>query len=137
MFLEPSFTYDDQKYYVGFSFAVIIENSKISLKYLLALLNSKYGFYWFINNAKERGVGFDVTLEKLRSFPIPNLNNENKKYYNKIIEIVETLLSNNYEDKLLLDQIDKSIFKICNLNKNQIKEIEETISNFLNSRKSH
>lgn len=39
MFLEPSFTYDDQQYFVGFSFAVIIKNTKLSLKYLLALLN--------------------------------------------------------------------------------------------------
>ena len=45
MFLEPAFTYDDKQHFVGFSFAVIIKNSHLSLKYLLALLNSKYGFY--------------------------------------------------------------------------------------------
>ena len=133
MFLEPSFTYDDQKYYVGFSFAVIIESSNIPLKYLLALLNSKYGFYWFINNAKERGVGFDVTLEKLRSFPVPNIENENKKDVNKIINNVETLISNNKKKQSLIDEIDELIFKICDLKNDQIREINETISRFLNT----
>ncbi len=131
MFLEPSFTYDDQQYFVGFSFAVIIKNTKLSLKYLLALLNSKYAFYWFINNAKERGVGFDVTLEKLRSFPIPNSDNENKKYVDKIISIVESLLLSKNNDQLQLDCIDELIFKICKLNNKQITEINLTITNFL------
>jgi hypothetical protein len=33
----------------------------------------------------------------------------------------------------LIDEIDELIFKICNLDKNQIHEIEETIESFLSS----
>jgi len=133
MFLQPAFTYDEDKYYVGMSFIVIIENSGISLKYLLALLNSKFGFYWFIKNAKERGIAFDVTVEKIKKFPIPKVNKENKKIVDNIITIVETLLLSKNNEQSLLDQIDKLIFKICKLNDKQISNIDTTISNFLHS----
>ena len=131
MFLEPAFTYDEEKFYVGISFIVIIQNSSLSLKYLLALLNSKYGFYWFIKNAKERGIAFDVTIEKINNFPIPKIKEENKSSVNKIIKNVETLISSKNKKQSLIDEIDKLIFEICNLDENQVHEIEETISSFL------
>lgn len=133
MFLEPAFTYDEEKFYVGISFIVIIQNSTLSLKYLLALLNSKFGFYWFIKNAKERGIAFDVTVEKINNFPIPKIKEEDKSSVNKIIKNVETLISSRNKKQSLIDEIDKLIFKICNLDENQVDEIEETISSFLSS----
>ena len=131
MFLQPSFTYDEDRYYVGMSFIVIIENSKLSLKYLLALLNSKFGYYWFIKNAKERGVAFDVTIEKIKNFPIPKLNKENKKYVDKIISIVDNLLFDKNNNQSLLDQLDELIFKVSKLNNKQVNEINLTITDFL------
>ena len=92
MFLKPDFTFDDSGFYLGFSFISIIQKSSLDLKYLLALLNSKYGFYWFIKNAKLRGVGFDVTNDMLRNFPIPKINNENKNQIQKIIKMVNKIL---------------------------------------------
>ena len=133
MFLRPGFTYDESKYFFGFSFISIIKNSSISLKYLLGLLNSKYGFYWFIKNAKIRGVGFDVTNDLVRNFPIPKINEQNNKFVIKIISIVEKLLLSKNNEQTLLDQIDKLIFNVCKLNDKQISNIDSTISNFLHS----
>ncbi len=60
MFDTPEFTYDDQKYYVGFSFSVIYKkNNDYSLKYLQGILNSKFGKKWFHQGGKRRGIGFD------------------------------------------------------------------------------
>jgi len=56
MFLKPNFTYHDSGYYLGFSFISIIQKSSLDLKYLLVILNSKFGFYWFIKNSKLRGI---------------------------------------------------------------------------------
>jgi len=135
MFLKPSFTYDESKYFFGFSFISIITNSSTSLKYLLGFLNSKYGFYWFIKNAKLRGVGFDVTNDLIRNFPIPKINKQNNKFVIKIISIVEKLLLNKDNKQTLLDQVDKLIFQLCKLENNQIIEIETTVSDFLNLHK--
>ena len=71
MFIEPEFTLDTNKFYFGFSFSSIIQNSKNkSLKFLLAIINSKFAKKWFIINGKHRGAGVDVGVEKLRTFPI-------------------------------------------------------------------
>tara|TARA_B100001057_G_scaffold501149_2_gene621103 strand:+ start:445 stop:3711 length:3267 start_codon:yes stop_codon:yes gene_type:complete len=132
MFLKPDFTFDDSGFYLGFSFISIIQKSSLDLKYLLALLNSKYGFYWFIKNAKLRGVGFDVTNDMLRNFPIPKINNENKNQIQKIIKMVNKILKENPDDKSL-NQIDEIIFKICKFNDKQIIEINNTIKRFLDN----
>lgn len=131
MFLKPSFTYDENKYFFGFSFISIIANSSTSLKYLLGLLNSKYGFYWFIKNAKLRGIGFDVTNDLIRNFPIPKINKQNNKFVIEIINIVDELLLNTGNKQSLLNQVDKLIFQLCKLESKQINEIETTVSNFL------
>ena len=121
---------DDTGFYLGFSFISIIQKSSLDLKYLLALLNSKYGFYWFIKNAKLRGIGFDVTNDMLRNFPIPKVNNENKNQIQKIINIVSKILKENPNDQSI-HQIDEIIFKICKFNDNQVNEINNTIKRFL------
>ena len=130
MFLKPDFTFDDTGFYLGFSFISIIKKSSLDLKYLLALLNSKYGFYWFIKNAKLRGVGFDVTNDMLRNFPIPKINEVNKNQIQKIIKIVSKILKENPDDKSI-HQIDEIIFKICKFNDKQVNEINNAIKRFL------
>ena len=71
MFTRPQFVYDDNKYYFGFSFSsVILNNDQYLLKYLLAILNSKFAEGWFYINGKMRGGGVDIGVEKLRTFPV-------------------------------------------------------------------
>ena len=130
MFLKPGFTFDDTGFFLGFSFISIIKKSSYDLKYLLALLNSKYGFYWFIKNAKLRGVGFDVTNDMLRNFPIPKINDVNKNQIQKIIKIVSKILKESPDDKSI-HQIDEIIFKICKFNDKQVNEINNAIKRFL------
>lgn len=77
MFVEPEFTYDEYGFYFGFSFSSIIKKSKdYSLKYLLAILNSKYAKHWFYENGKIRGAGVDIGVEKLRRIPIVKTTNQ-------------------------------------------------------------
>lgn len=72
MFVKPEFAYDEEQFYFGFSFSSIIKKkSDNSLKYLLAILNSKFARNWFYTFGKNRGAGVDIGVEKLRTFPIP------------------------------------------------------------------
>lgn len=76
MFARPEFYYDEDKYYVGFSFSVIIQKTpQYSLKYLLALMNSNIGAYWFLLNGKRRGIGVDIGVAVFRHFPISEADN--------------------------------------------------------------
>jgi len=90
MFAYPEFCIDNMKYYVGMSFSVIIQrNIDYSLKYLLAILNSKFANFWFYKNAKHRGAGVDVGVEKLRTFPVKKLS---PKYQSPFFRIVNYIL---------------------------------------------
>ena len=71
MFRIPNFTFDDKKLFVGMSYNVIISKRSTNLLFVLALLNSSYASDWFYKKAKHRGVGVDVGVDKLRTFPIP------------------------------------------------------------------
>ena len=56
MFSRPQFTFDDQSFFVGFSFSVVISRDKgFSLKFLLGLMNSRLGDIGSIKTVKKGG----------------------------------------------------------------------------------
>jgi adenine-specific DNA-methyltransferase len=144
MFAEPEFSYDENKFYCGFSFSVIIKKSnKYNLKYLLGLMNSKVGKYWFTNNGKKRGIGVDVGVKVFRFFPIPILDMKNeseKQSHDLIVSLVDQMLSAKkqlhtaktdkdktyYERKCesLDQQIDSEVYKLYNLTDKEINIVE-------------
>lgn len=98
MFLKPEFYFDDEKYYCGFSFSVIIQKSKeYDLKLLLAIMNSKLGEYWFNLNGKKRGVGVDIGVKVFRLFPLPKTTNKDFRKLNEEILKAEMQLTELYK----------------------------------------
>lgn len=116
MFLKPDFYFDDEKYYCGFSFSVIIQKSKeYDLKLLLAIMNSKLGEYWFNLNGKKRGVGVDIGVKVFRLFPLPPKTNTKYNQTNEaIIKAVNQLAElntqlSNTSLHTALQQLDRQI----------------------------
>ncbi len=116
MFLKPEFYFDEEKYYCGFSFSVIIQKSKYyELKLLLAIMNSKLGEYWFNLNGKKRGVGVDVGVKVFRLFPLPKTtNNDFLKLNQEILKVVTelTILYKHMNDSSLQSIIEQTQRKI-------------------------
>jgi len=99
MFVDPEFAYDTDSNYLGFSFSSIIQKEEdFSLKYLLAILNSKFSKNWFYSFGKMRGAGVDIGVEKLRTFPIKNTQHQYK--FSILIDYMLYLL--NDENKHLI-----------------------------------
>ncbi|TSC91221.1 MAG: putative type IV restriction endonuclease [Parcubacteria group bacterium Licking1014_17] len=139
MFLSPGFYYDEDKYYVGFSFSVIVQKDKnYSLKYLLGVLNSKFAGNWFNVNGKKRGVGVDIGVLVFRQFPIYRATADQQ---NNIENLVDKILSLNKEFHKLPEnsekwqslkseidktdhRIDEEVYKLYNLTPEEIKIIE-------------
>src|SRR3989338_8915599 len=134
MFVENEFTYDDQKYFTGFSFSLIIKKDpNYDLKYILAILNSKFALEWFYKNGKKRGAGGDIGVLKLRLFPIKKVS-ENDQH--PFIEIVDKILTITKSEDYLKNtkkmeevekyekQIDQMVYKLYGLTKEEIKIIE-------------
>ena len=72
MGVRPKFTVALKPSYVNFSVNVIVphDNSKESLIYLTALLNSRLLWYWFIHHGKKRGIGIEINGKVLSKAPI-------------------------------------------------------------------
>lgn len=117
MFKSPEFYYDENKYYCGFSFTVIIQKSnKYDLKFLLGLMNSCVGEYWFNLNGKSRGIGVDIGVKVFRQFPLPlvdtsesiELSTKLINYVTQIQDLKKEIASVKLPDKKrqLSDKID-------------------------------
>ncbi len=144
MFSKPKFCYDNEQYYVGFSFSVIIQKEeKYNLKILLGLLNSKAGEFWFNQNGKKRGVGVDIGVLVFRKFPIPEINFSNpkeKQIHDTIVQLVDNLLYLNKElhksnletqqeqlqraIKHSENKIDEMVYELYGLNEEEIRVVE-------------
>lgn len=134
MFFKPEFVYDENEYFFGFSLISIIPKSNLPLKFLLGLLNSSLGFYWFINNTKRRGVGFDITNDNLKQFPIPvPSNREDEKIINEIINLVEKILIR--FDMNIFNKIDEKIYSLCSFSKKDILNTNRVIDVYLANNK--
>ncbi len=125
MFKEPEFVYDDNSYYVGFSYSVIWQQDEnFDIKFLLGLLNSNFGKYWFTNNGKKRGVGVDIGVEKFREFPIPKATSKEQQ---KIIDLVNTIseLKNQAKETIKQEnELNTFVNKIYKLTKQDIDLIK-------------
>jgi adenine-specific DNA-methyltransferase len=119
MFDKNEFAIDLDKHYVGMSFISIIEKNKnFTLEYLLGLINSKYAHYWFYTYGKKRGAGVDIGVEKLRTFPLPNLTS------NLLEQKVSQLITQKYLASQIEQQIDNIVYKLYELTYQEVKEID-------------
>ena len=71
------------------SYNIITAKDDTNLLFILALLNSDFANNWFYENAKHRGIGVDVGVEKLRQFPIPDSSTDIQK---EIIDLVNSII---------------------------------------------
>lgn len=97
MFESPQFCLDNKGWYYGMSYNLInsTKDSPFSLKVLVGILNSSFAKEWFYKNAKLRGVGVDVGVERLRTFPLPKISENDIK---EIEEIVSKIINHKEKD---------------------------------------
>lgn len=127
MFGVPNFAYDDKCLFVGMSYNIITSKNETNLFFILGLINSEFAKTWFYDNAKHRGVGVDVGVEKLRQFPIPSATKEQQQ---PIVDLVDKILAakkaNPQVDTSDLEkQVDQLVYKLYNLTPTEIETIEK------------
>jgi hypothetical protein len=127
MFKYPHFTYDDEQYYVGFSFSVIWQkNKEYDLKYLLGIMNSKLGEYWFNANGKKRGIGVDIGVKIFRQFPVKKVSlNEQMKIIKLVDKVLALKKKNSKADTTTIEaEIDQIVYNLYGLSEEQISIVE-------------
>lgn len=112
---QPCFAWTDEEVYVGMSFNVVIPKIQgPNLKYILGLLNSRLGFFWFMLNAKKRGANLDIGVNVIHQFPIPSCSEIDEQ---EIVKLVDKRMKIS-EKKTVLDaerSIDHFVYKIYGL----------------------
>lgn len=131
MFKTPSFYYDVEKYYCGFSFSLITQNTEeYSLKSLIGLMNSKVGEFWFNQNGKKRGIGVDVGVKVFRQFPIPKITPENQALHDALVKLVEQMLQAKKDEQNAVTDHDKNFYR--NLTQSLDNRINKTVYQLYN-----
>jgi len=121
-------TYTEDVFLYNRSNIAIIEkeSTNISLKYVLALLNSKLMSYYFMKNTAKsvRQMFPKIILEDLRKFPIKNISRIDQQPF---IELVDQILigkQENIDTSKLESDIDKLVYKLYDLTYEKVKVID-------------
>ncbi|EJW1991170.1 Eco57I restriction-modification methylase domain-containing protein [Campylobacter coli] len=125
---EPKFSYVDFDCYVSATFYVI-KTQRINVKYLTAILNSKLIAFWLKHKGKMQGNNYQIDKEPLLNIPIVTINSKNQKIADELINLVDEILKAKEQDKNantqeLENKINSLVYKLYNLNEEEIKTIE-------------
>ena len=85
---EPTFTFTDFPCYVSQTYFVI-KTSRLNMKYLTGLLNSKLIAFWLKHKGKMQGFNYQIDKRPLLEIPIVKTD---KKNHDKMVEMVEQML---------------------------------------------
>jgi len=123
--IEPTFTYTNFDCYVSAAFYVI-KTTRIDLKYLTALLNSKLIAFWLKQRGKMQGNNYQIDKEPLLALPIIKPGEDEQK---EIITLVNQILtSKNRNPDADINhcerEIDRLIYGLYGLMAEKIRIVE-------------
>lgn len=121
-----TFAYDNQGNYLP-SNGYILTSSKLPIKYLLALMNSKLmEFYFGFIGIMTAGNAFTLKYETVIEFPIKSISEDAQKPFIALVEQILDLKKNDNEaDVEFLEQkIDERVYKLYGLTYEEVKIID-------------
>lgn len=130
--------YDEGEYLAGKSTTIILESASnsVSLKYLLALMNSKLISFWysnFFNSLKMAGGYLNVSSKEIGLLPIKKIDTDKQDFYAEIVDEIMVITKDEryLEDEKMQEKvleyekkIDKMVYELYRLTDEEIKIIE-------------
>lgn len=125
----PTFVYTKENFY-GSRALFFIQTSRFDMKFLTGLFNSKLIAFWLKYKGKIQGNLYKIEKEPLLNIPIPKITKSNQKIVDRIITLVDEILNlkakdSTFDTSALESEIDKLVYKLYNLNENEINIIED------------
>ena len=123
-----TFGYNEIDFYASADVYYIIQNNKeYSLKYILALLNSKLYYLWLYHRGKRKGEMLELYQKPLSEIPIKKISEEKQQPF---IELVEKIIEKKKDDPEadtgeLEKEIDKLVYELYELTPEEIKIVEK------------
>ncbi|MEO0298969.1 MAG: TaqI-like C-terminal specificity domain-containing protein [candidate division WOR-3 bacterium] len=130
-----TFGYSNNPWYASADVYFITQNDKkISLKYILAILNSKLFYLWFYYRGKKKGEMLELYQTPLSETPIKRIIEKDQECFILLVDQILTLtqsldyLSNPQKQAKVKEferQIDQIVYKLYDLTEDEIKIIEK------------
>lgn len=133
------FGYNDLPWYASADvYFITSKDNSFSLKYILALLNSKLYYVWLYYKGKRKGEMLELYKTPLSEIPIKKVEQKDQKPF---IELVDKILSitkdenylNKFEKQIevnkLEDKINYLVYRLFDLTEEEIKLIEDFTRN--------
>ncbi|EDP6893834.1 class I SAM-dependent DNA methyltransferase [Campylobacter lari] len=125
---EPCFSYE-KNHSIAMAPANTITSEPNILKYLIAFLNSDFIYLMLRKFYMGGGIEGELKTNNLEKLPIPKINSKNEKLANELISLVDEILNLKEQDKnantkTQEDKINSIVYKLYNLNEEEIKIIE-------------
>jgi adenine-specific DNA-methyltransferase len=119
------FAYNNSEFYAS-SDVYYIRNPKnqITLKYLLAILNSKLIYTWLYNRGKRKGEYLELYQEPLSKIPIKEVKSTNQVKLEGLVEQIIYNKNRNKETSFHTQEIDNLVYKLYELTYEEVKVID-------------
>ncbi|TPH86196.1 class I SAM-dependent DNA methyltransferase [Helicobacter pylori] len=126
---EPCFVYEEKGFYAPAP-ANIITGDKTEIKYITALLNSKYIYFAMRKFYMGGDIEGELKTNNLEKIPIPKITPKNQELARKITACAEAILEAKEKDpkantQRLEKAIDALVYQLYNLTAEEIKIIED------------
>jgi adenine-specific DNA-methyltransferase len=123
-----TFAYDNDKNYLP-SNGYILTSSEYSIKYLLALLNSRLmEFYFGFIGIMTAGGAYTLKQETVSEFPIKVISPKNQKLFTTLVDKILSAKNSDKDTSALENEIDVMVYKLYNLTYEEVKIIEPYFS---------
>ena len=142
--MSPIATYDEDNFYTLNTIYNIINSSKYSLKYLIGIINSELGkWFWIKKNSDFKTLFPKIKKSQIEAVPIPTIDFDNKKekaMHDQIVSLVDKMLDLNEKlkkaktphDRELIErrikttdsQIDQLVYELYGLTEDEIRVVE-------------
>ena len=133
---QNSFGYNELSWYASADVYFITQKDKsVSLKYILALLNSNFYYLWLYYQGKRKGETLELYQKPLSEIPIKKISKEEQQPFIDLIDKILAITSvSGYdsknpseEQKKLEKQIDRLVYKLYGLTPEEIKIVEKSL----------
>lgn len=120
---RPSFTYTDFNCYVSATF-YILKTTRLNMKYLTALLNSKLIAYWLRKKGKMQGTNFQIDKEPILAVPLIKPSEQIAFLFEKLVNKIFHCKSECEDTTKIEEQIDNLVYRLYDLTYDEVKVID-------------
>ena len=121
---ESRFCYSPDTMVVNAPANMLIHNDEITLKYLLAVMNSKVFNYQFTNFGITLGQAYEWKKQYVEPLKIPEADSKTKNNITKLVDEIITLKKQDKDTTPLEKNIDEIVYSLYGLSDEEVKVVE-------------